>query len=81
MKVTVAIRTGYDFSYIKLSRVSRKSSIVSGIYLIILSAAKHALVLTRLDADFIYFLTSKYTDLHISLVDISAIAVKANAVT
>tara|TARA_B110000285_G_C15104150_1_gene606888 strand:+ start:1584 stop:1730 length:147 start_codon:yes stop_codon:yes gene_type:complete len=47
----------------------------------ILKAAKHALVLTRFEFDFIYFLTSKYTDLPISGVEISAIAVKARAVT
>ena len=47
----------------------------------ILSAAKHAFVFTRFDVDFIYFLTSIYTDLLISDVEISAIAVKAKHVT
>ena len=47
----------------------------------ILNAARHAFVLTRLELDFIYFLTSIYTELDISGVDISAIAVKAKAVT
>jgi len=69
--------TGYDFSYMRLSRASRKSSMLSGIYFMILNAAKHALVLTKLDEDFICFLTSMYTDLHMSDVDISAIAVNA----
>jgi hypothetical protein len=47
----------------------------------ILKAAKQALVFTRFEFDFIYFLTSIYTDLDISGVEISAIAVKARAVT
>jgi len=47
----------------------------------ILKAARHALVLTRFELDFIYFLTSMYTDLPISGVEISAIAVRARAVT
>jgi len=47
----------------------------------ILKAARQAFVLTVLDAFFIYFLTSMYTDLHISEVDISAIAVNASAIT
>lgn len=47
----------------------------------ILKAARHAFVFTRLEFDFIYFLTSIYTDLDISGVEISAMAVKARAVT
>jgi hypothetical protein len=64
-----------------LSKVSKKSSIAYGHYLIILKAARQALVLTTFEEFFIYFLTSIYTDLHISLVETSAIAVKAKEIT
>lgn len=53
----------------------------SGICLIILSAARQAFVLTAFELCLICFLTSIYTDLHMSAVEISAMAVNARQIT
>jgi len=58
-----------------------KSSIVSGMFFIILIAARQARYLMYGDEDFICFFTAGYNSRHISGVDTSAIAVKPKATT
>ena len=64
------------------SAVSRNVAIYFLIYFTVhFTSKQHHPIKNFGNAFFIYFLTSMYTDLHISEVDISAIAVNASAIT
>ena len=60
------------FIFHKQYYISENSSIVSGIFRIILKAARKALVLTMLDEFNIYLLISMHKELHMYQVEISA---------